>query len=249
MSLKLALNLTRNYSINFDLPKRDKRNIIFIVIHYTGMKKETDAIKKLCNPHSKVSSHYFIRKNGEVLNLVPDLYTAWHAGESKWKKFKSLNKYSIGIEISNPGHEFGYKKFSSKQIMSLIKLLQNLIKNYSIKRENVLGHSDVAPNRKKDPGEKFPWKKLANKNLCKWHNLNEDTIKKNRNLKVEIFEEQIFFKNLYHIGYPRINDIKNRNNKRTNLIKTFQRKYRQNLINGKIDKECFLISKNLGKIR
>ena len=140
MSSKLALNLTRNYSINFDLPKRGKKNIIFIIIHYTGMKKENDAIKRLCDPTSKVSSHYFIKKNGEVLNLVPDLYTAWHAGKSKWKKFKSLNKYSIGIEITNPGHENGYKKFTSKQINSLIKLLRYLIKNYSIKRNNILGH-------------------------------------------------------------------------------------------------------------
>ena len=249
MSLKLALNLTQNYSINFDLPKRGKKNITFIILHYTGMKKESDAIKRLRDPNSKVSSHYFIKKNGKVLNLVPDLYTAWHAGKSEWKKFKSLNKYSIGIEISNPGHEFGYKKFSSKQIISLIKLLQYLIKNYNIKRENVLGHSDIAPNRKKDPGEKFPWKRLANQNLCNWHNLKENKIKKNRNLKIKIFEEKIFFKNLFRIGYSRINYIENKNDKKINLIKTFQRKYRQNLINGRIDQECLLISKNLVKIR
>ena len=249
MSLKLALNLTRNYSINFDLPKRSKKNIIFIIIHYTGMKKENDAIKRLCDPTSKVSSHYLIKKNGEVLNLVPDLYTAWHAGKSKWKKFKLLNKYSIGIEITNPGHENGYKKFTSKQINSLIKLLRYLIKNYSIKRKNILGHSDVAPNRKKDPGEKFPWKKLARENLCNWHNLNENKIKKKRNLKIKIFEEKIFFKNLYHIGYTKINNIKKKDNKKTNLVKTFQRKYRQNLINGRIDQECLSISKNLIKIR
>ena len=249
MSFKLALNLTRNYSINFDLPKRSKKNIIFIIIHYTGMKNESDAIKRLCEPDSKVSSHYFIKENGNVLNLVPDLYTAWHAGKSEWKKFKSLNKYSIGIEISNPGHEFGYKKFSSKQIISLIKLLRYLKKNYRIKRENILGHSDIAPNRKKDPGEKFPWKRLANENLCNWHNLKENKIKKNRNLKIKIFEEKIFFKNLYHIGYSRIHNTKNKTYKKINIIKSFQRKYRQNLINGKIDQECLLISKNLRKIR
>ena len=160
-----------------------------------------------------------------------------------------MNKYSIGIEISNPGHEFGYKKFSSKQIISLIKLLRYLVKNYSIKKENILGHSDVAPDRKKDPGEKFPWKQLANENLSNWHNLNENKIKKNRNFKIELFEEKIFFKNLYNIGYSRIKNVKNKNNKKINLIKTFQRKYRQNLINGRIDQECLLISKNLRKIR
>ena len=91
------------------------------------MKKESEAIKRLCDSTSKVSSHYFIKNNGKVLNLVPDQYTAWHAGISYWKKFKSLNKYSIGIEISNPGHDHGYKKFSSKQIISLIKLLKNYV--------------------------------------------------------------------------------------------------------------------------
>ena len=159
----MGLNLTRNYSYNFGPTKRAKKLIKFIILHYTGMRKETDAIKKLCDYNSKVSSHYFIKNNGKILNLVPDLYEAWHAGKSKWKKFDSLNKYSIGIEINNPGHEFGYNKFNSKQINSLKKLLSFLIKKYNIKADNVLGHSDIAPDRKKDPGEKFPWKKLSKK--------------------------------------------------------------------------------------
>ena len=114
MRLKIGLNLSRNYSQNFNLNKRRKKSTKFIIIHYTGMKSELKAIKKLCDNKSKVSSHYFIKNNGNVLNLVPDLYEAWHAGKSKWKKINSLNKYSIGIEISNPGHEHGYKKFSLK---------------------------------------------------------------------------------------------------------------------------------------
>ena len=241
MSLKLGLNLTRYYSINFDLPKRNKKKIIYIVIHYTGMKKESQAIKRLCDSKSKVSSHYFIKNNGKVLNLIPDLYTAWHAGDSKWKKFKSLNNYSIGIEISNPGHDHGYKKFSSKQILSTIALLMFLIRKYKIKKQNILGHSDIAPNRKKDPGEKFPWSRLAKKNLCKWHNLCEDKIRENRNLKLKINDEKAFFNNLYEIGYP----ITKNKNEKINLIKAFQRRFRQSLINGKIDQECLLISKNL----
>ena len=155
MSLKLALNLTKYYSINFDLPKRSKKKIIFIIIHYTGMKKENEAIKRLRDNKSKVSSHYFIKKNGSVLNLVPDLYTAWHAGKSNWKKFKSINKYSIGIEISNPGHNHGYKNFSSKQIFSLIKLLKYLSKKYDIKKANILGHSDIALIEKKIQEKNF----------------------------------------------------------------------------------------------
>ena len=121
--LKKGLNLIRNYSINFDHSERKIQNINFVIIHYTGMKNEKAAIKKLCDSKSKVSSHYYVKKNGNVLNLVPDLYEAWHAGKSMWKNFKSLNKNSIGIEIMNPGHDYGYKSFSPKQITSLKKLL------------------------------------------------------------------------------------------------------------------------------
>ena len=95
--------------------------------------------------------------------MVPDLYVAWHAGISFWKKDRSLNSKSIGIEISNPGHQYGYKNFNKKQIQSIIRLSKSLINKYNIKIENVLGHSDIAPLRKKDPGEKFPWELLAKK--------------------------------------------------------------------------------------
>ena len=246
MSLKIGINLTRYYSINFDTPKRDKNLIKFIIIHYTGMRRESEAIKKLCDIKSKVSAHYFIKKNGEVLNLVPDLYTAWHAGKSKWKKFISLNKYSIGIEISNPGHDFKYPSFSQNQIKELEKLLGYLIKKYKIHRQYVLGHSDISPFRKKDPGEKFPWKQLAKKKLCKWHTLDEKKLGKFRYSKVSDYEERIFFKNLYLIGYPKKIDI-NLKSKKIKLIKAFQMRFRQKLINGIIDKECFLITKNLLK--
>ena len=246
MSSKIGLNLTRNYSMNFDSKKRNKNSIKFIIIHYTGMKKESDAIKRLCDVKSEVSSHYFIKNNGDLLNLVPDLYNAWHAGKSSWKKFKSLNRYSIGIEINNPGHLIKYKKYSFKQISSLTKLLKVLKKKYKIKKQNILGHSDISPNRKKDPGEKFPWDKLAKKKLCKWHTLNEDKIKIYRNLKINTNDEKLFLNNLYKIGYSKIFGARHKI-KKTNLIKAFQRRYRQNLISGKIDKECFLISQNLLK--
>ena len=246
MSSKIGLNLTRNYSINFDLKKRDKKSIKFIIIHYTGMKNESDAIKRLCDSKSEVSSHYFIKNNGDLLNLVPDLYNAWHSGKSSWKKFKSLNRYSIGIEINNPGHEFKYKKYSLKQISSLIKLLKVLKKKYKIKKQNILGHSDISPNRKKDPGEKFPWNRLARKKLCKWHTLDENKIKIYRNLKLNTNDEKLFLNNLSKIGYSKIFSTKYRI-KKINLVKAFQRRYRQSLINGKIDKECLVISQNLLK--
>ena len=235
----MGLNLTKNYSINFSLPKRQMKLIKFIIIHYTGMKSETRAIKKLINFDSKVSSHYFIKNNGQVITMVPDAYEAWHAGRSSWGKFNFLNKYSIGIEISNPGHQYGYKKFKLNQIISLKRLLKFLIKKYNIKSRHVLGHSDIAPTRKKDPGEKFPWKKLAKNNLCYWHNLNEKNIQKFRKHKIDYRQKKIFINNLHKIGYS---DCKN-----IFLIKAFQRRFRQGLIDGKIDKECFIISKNLLK--
>ena len=246
MSLKIGINLTRYYSINFDTPKRNRSLIKFVIIHYTGMRKESEAIKKLCDIKSKVSAHYFIKKNGEVLNLVPDLYTAWHAGKSRWKKFRSLNKYSIGIEVSNSGHDFKYTKFSKNQISELEKLLRFLIKKYKIQKQNILGHSDISPFRKKDPGEKFPWKQLADKKLCKWHSLNEKKLKESRNSKLSSYEKRIFFKNLFLIGYSKTIGL-NLKSKKIKLIKAFQMRFRQNLINGIIDKECFLISKNLLK--
>ena len=178
----MGLNLTKNYSINFSIPKRQKKLIKFIIIHYTGMISEDSAIKKLTKSDSKVSCHYFIKNNGKIINMVPDLYTAWHAGKSSWGKYNLLNKYSIGIEINNPGHQHGYKNFKLNQIISLKKLLKFLIKKYNIKNKHILGHSDISPNRKKDPGEKFPWKGLAQKKLIFWHNLNEKNIKLNLNL-------------------------------------------------------------------
>ena len=246
MRLKIGLNLTRNYSSNFSLPRRRVKLIKFIIIHYTGMKNESKAIERLCNFKSKVSSHYFIKNNGKVINLVPDLYEAWHAGKSYWKNYKSLNKYSIGIEINNPGHSYKYKHFSLKQILSLKKLLKYLIKEYKIKPNNVLGHSDIAPNRKKDPGEKFPWQKLSRDKLCIWHDLDENKIIKFRKVKISLLEDKIFLKNLYKIGYHNFQKIKF-DKKKVFLVKAFQRKFRPNLINGKTDKECFLISKSLIK--
>tara|TARA_B100000989_G_scaffold48759_1_gene31870 strand:- start:56 stop:799 length:744 start_codon:yes stop_codon:yes gene_type:complete len=241
---KMGLNLERKYSINFDLPQRDKKLIKFIVIHYTGMKIESKAIDRLVNPKSKVSTHYFIRNDGTIINMVPDEYVAWHAGISNWKNFKSLNKYSIGVELSNPGHNHGYKNFSHKQITSLTKLLKIFVKKYKIKKKNILGHSDIAPFRKKDPGEKFPWKNLGKKRVSLWHKLNEKKTKIYRKKKLTSIEKKLFLKNLYHFGYCQTKE-KSINQNISYLTKAFQRRFRQDLINGKIDKECLLISKSL----
>ena len=240
-----------NYSPNFDSSKRKTKQIKFIIFHYTGMKNEREALHKLTDVRSKVSSHYFIKNNGEVVVLVPDLYTAWHAGISYWKNFKSLNKNSIGIEINNPGHEFKYKKFSKKQIQSIIKLSKFLINKYKIKPQNILGHSDIAPFRKKDPGEKFPWKYLSLNKIGYWHKLNQKKLEKNRYLKINDFEKKIFFQNLKLIGYTVATTKRSKANTLKSfdvITKAFQRRFRQDKINGIIDQECLMISENLAKI-
>ena len=244
----MALKIDINYSPNFNPIKRNPNQIKFLIFHYTGMKKESDAIKKLTKIQSEVSSHYFIKNNGDIILMVPDLYIAWHAGKSSWKNFKSLNKYSIGIEINNSGHHFNYKKYSTKQINSILNLSKYLIKKYNIKKKNILGHSDIAPNRKKDPGEKFPWKYLAENKIGYWHSIPDIFLKKNRQIKVSNIDKKLFFKNLIKIGYSEklIKNFNKTHNLRL-IIKAFQRRFRQELVNGLIDRECLIISNNLIK--
>jgi N-acetylmuramoyl-L-alanine amidase len=244
----MALKTILHYSPNFNFKKRAYKKIKFIVIHYTGMKKESDAVNRLTSIQSEVSSHYLIKNNGNILTLVPDLYEAWHAGKSSWKNYKSLNQNSIGIEIINPGHKFGYKRFSKKQISSLLKLNKFLIKKYKISPKNILGHSDIAPDRKKDPGEKFPWEYLSKNNIGLWHSLKKKRLMKNRNFKTSKIEKELFFNNLFKIGYSKKTPKELSKNKYLkNLIKAFQRRFRQEMINGIIDQECLLISKDLIK--
>jgi len=246
MNLKTILN----YSPNFNSTKRTSKQIKLIIFHYTGMKKESEAINRLTDINSKVSSHYLIKNNGEIMRLVPDLYIAWHAGISSWKSHKSLNTNSIGIEISNPGHNFNYKKFSKQQIKSILKLTKFLIQKYQIKSQNILGHSDIAPSRKKDPGEKFPWKYLSKYKIGYWHELDQNKLIKKRILKTNDIEKKLFFKNLFKIGYPK-NVHKNSNISKVKYLKmitkSFQRRFRQEVINGVVDQECLVISENLAK--
>tara|TARA_Y100001958_G_C21144733_1_gene482429 strand:- start:90 stop:833 length:744 start_codon:yes stop_codon:yes gene_type:complete len=244
--IKNSSNTTLNYSPNFDRKKRKFSQIKFLIFHYTGMKREKDAIKRLTSDKSKVSSHYFIKKNGEILNLIPEKFTAWHAGISFWRNYKSMNKYSIGIEISNPGHDIKYKNFSKKQIQSIVKLSKYLIKKYNIHPRFLLGHSDISPDRKKDPGEKFPWKYLANRKIGYWHQLRKNTILKERRKKVLVLDKHKFINNLYKIGYSR-KIVRDKRQLSKILTIAFQRRFRQELVDGIIDRECLIISENLAK--
>jgi N-acetylmuramoyl-L-alanine amidase len=242
----MALKTIFNYSPNFNPKKRISKQIKFIIFHYTGMKSESDALNRLVDLQSEVGCHYLIKNNGEIIKMVPDLYIAWHAGKSSWKNYRSLNQKSIGIEITNPGHEYGYKKFTQKQISSLLKLSRFLIKKYRINPKNILGHSDIAVERKKDPGEKFPWEYLSKNKIGVWHTLNKQELKENRKLKISKIEKNTFFNNLFRIGYSKkYSKDKSRDKYLRELAKTFQRRFRQELVDGKTDQECLLISKNL----
>ena len=225
------------YSVNFSKKLRKNSDIKLIVIHYTGMQSRIESIKRLLSPKHKVSTHYLIDRKGQILKMVDDNKIAWHAGKSKWKNYINLNKYSIGIELVNKGHEFGYEKFTIAQVNKLIKLCKNLKNKYKIKNSNIVGHSDIAPLRKQDPGEKFPWQKLQKKKIGIWYkklqskslNLNDKKVKK------------LFFANLFKIGYRYFN--KNRRSKKDIfLIEAFQRRFLPNKVTGKIDEKTFKIS-------
>jgi len=234
-----------NYSPNFSTPSRNINKIKYIIFHYTGMRSQNEAINRLLNVNSKVSCHYFIKKNGKIILMVPGNYEAWHAGKSNWKNDKFLNKSSIGIEISNKGHDHGYEKFSNNQILSLIKLVKLLIKKYKINKKNILGHSDISIERKKDPGEKFPWQFLSKKGIGIWHNIDPTKLKKLRREKITVSERSKGIKLLKNIGYfnNKLNDKKH-----SKLIKSFQRRFRQELVDGIMDLECLIIAEKLRKL-
>ena len=233
------------YSPNFTRKKRSINSIKIIVIHYTGMQSERESIKRLCNPRSKVSSHFMINQNGKIYRLVDDRHIAWHAGKSCWGRYRKLNKNSIGIELVNKGHQFGYTNFRKKQLLSLIKICKRLIKKYRIKKRNVVGHSDISPLRKIDPGEKFPWKHLAKKKIGIWHDYKPNFLRKFRKIKILKKHDKVkFVKNLNNIGYC-FSFKKNFLFSKT--VKAFQRHYRKELINGLLDKECLIIAQNLSK--
>ena len=224
-------------SPNYSKIPRNKKEIKFVIIHYTGMQSEIESIDRLSSEKSKVSCHYLINKKGKVIQMVKELKVAWHAGKSKWQNYKNLNKYSIGIELVNKGHKFGYEKFPNSQIRSLIKICKSLKKKYHIPRANFLGHSDIAPLRKIDPGEKFPWKKLSYYKFGIWHKIKKE--KKKLVLPKNFHRE--FFRNLFAIGY-RYFKITKRKKEDKLIIKAFQQRYLPKNVSGIIDSKTLKIS-------
>ncbi len=154
-------------SANFDARPDDTR-VSMLVLHYTGMTSADAAIERLCDPAAKVSAHYVIDEDGTTLALVPEERRAWHAGTAHWRGIDDVNGASIGIELVNPGHAFGYRSFPDLQIRALVTLAHDILARHRIPARNVVGHSDVAPDRRKDPGELFDWQRLAATGIGVW---------------------------------------------------------------------------------
>lgn len=213
------MNIIETPSPNFDdrtLP------ITMIVLHYTGMQDAESAIQRLTDPEAKVSAHYLVAEDGTILRMVDEAKRAWHAGQSHWRGITDVNSASIGIEIVNPGHEHGYRPFPEEQIDALLPLVAEIKERYDIGRGDVVGHSDIAPKRKQDPGELFPWSRLAKLRLA----LPRPT----RNLMDPGWTQGGFLLALERFGY----DV---SDKLAALV-AFQRRFRPELIDGEIDAEC-----------
>ncbi|WP_414712763.1 N-acetylmuramoyl-L-alanine amidase [Sphingomonas sp.] len=205
-------------------PNFDERSspISMIVLHYTGMQDADSAIQRLRDPEAKVSAHYLITEEGQVLRLVDEANRAWHAGRSHWRGITDVNSASVGIEIVNPGHEFGYRPFPDEQIDALIPLVHDIKERYGITRGNIVGHSDVAPARKQDPGELFPWYRLAKLRLA----LPRPT----KNLMDPGWTDAGFLLALERFGYDVTDTLA--------ATVAFQRRFRPELVDGTIDAEC-----------
>ncbi len=206
-------------------------DISMLVLHYTGMPSAEMALARLCDPASKVSAHYCIEEDGRVHSLVAEDKRAWHAGVSCWRGQGDVNAASIGIEIVNPGHEFGYRPFPAAQMKSVVSLCRDIVSRHTISPRNVVGHSDIAPRRKQDPGELFDWKLLADAGVGLWIDAGES-----RGGESGSFQDK-----LTEYGYHITGDPE----QLRYVVTAFQRHFRPHLINGKWDDECTVILDNL----
>lgn len=232
-------------SANFD--NRSVTKIKYLIMHYTGMINGADALEKLCDPKSKVSAHYLIEENGEVYQLVNEDKRAWHAGVARWEGDEDINDISIGIEIVNSGHAYAgyesiYKGFPEVQMTQVVSLAQKIIDRHEIKPHYVLGHSDVAWRRKIDPGELFDWKKLSQNGVGSWPKSGLLEV----DIKVDLSD---FLRKLKAFGY----DV-DFGKDPSEIITAFQRHFRQDNIDGQLDKETMwrllsLVEQKLVNIR
>ena len=223
-------------------PNWDERAlpVTMAVLHYTEMESAEVSLARLTDPEAKVSAHYLIGEDGEVVRLVPEDKRAWHAGASYWRGRKDVNSASVGIELQHPGHALGYRPFAGAQIEALLPLLHRIVREHDIPRANVVGHSDVAPARKTDPGELFPWERLAECRLC---------LPRPEKLSLgDPFDNDgAFYLALERFGYDITEGRK--------AVEAFQRRWRPERIDGEIDGEVrailfqLLLDRDAGRTR
>ena len=216
--------MSRMEMIERPSPNFDERKlpVSMIVLHYTGMPDAGGALDRLTSPESQVSAHYLVDEDGSIYALVDESKRAWHAGKSRWRGVSDVNSASIGIEIVNPGHEFGYRPFPDEQIAALIPLVSSIKERHAIGRGNIVGHSDVAPDRKEDPGELFPWEALARRRLA--------LPSPKRDLIDPFWTDAGFLLALERYGY----DVRDG----MAAVMAFQRRFRPELLDAEIDGEC-----------
>jgi len=205
-------------------PNFDERllPITMIVLHYTGMQDGASAIARLRDPAAKVSSHYLIDEDGTVVRMVDEAKRAWHAGRGHWREIDDVNSASIGIELVNPGHEYGYRPFPDVQMQALMRLMVAICNRHGITRGNIVGHSDIAPTRKLDPGELFDWERLAMVRLA--------LPRPRKYLTDPEWSDSAFLLALERFGYEVIDGPA--------AVRAFQRRFRPETIDGVIDGEC-----------
>ncbi len=213
-------------SPNFD-PRPEGGVVDMLVLHYTGMETAEAALARLCDPEAKVSAHYMIDEDGTVTRMVDEAARAWHAGVSFWRGHSDINARSIGIELVNPGHEFGYRPFPEAQTAALVDLARDIVRRHAIPARNVVGHSDVAPTRKMDPGELFDWPRLAAAGVGLWPEESGDCL-----MDPEVVRDM-----LADYGYETENLF--------NTLQAFQRHFRPARVNGRIDFETARLLKGL----
>lgn len=216
-----------------------KLPVSMVVLHYTGMKSADEALERMCDPAAEVSAHYMIDEEGIVTSLVPEDKRAWHAGRSYWRGVTDVNSASIGIELVNPGHEWGYRPFPEPQMDALLPLLADIMDRHDIPRANVVGHSDIAPARKQDPGEYFDWGRLGELGLA---------------LEIPAAKMNLFYDNpgAFYLALERFGyDIADGRA----AVRAFQRRWRPEFIDGEIDGEIggilfeLLLERDTGRAR
>lgn len=224
-----------------------KLPVSILVLHYTGMETAEAAIERLCDPDAQVSAHYVVKEDGAVLQLVDEENRAWHAGVSVWNGITDVNSASIGIEIVNGGHDFGLPDFPDAQINALIPLCKGILSRHDILPKNIVGHSDIAPDRKEDPGEKFPWRGLAAAGIGLWPGEGNGDRRilfepGNRDRGVTLLQQA-----LAGVGYEVVLDGV-MSEAMVSVVKAFQRRYRPEQVDGIVDMETFDLVSRLARL-